>query len=574
MAEIRKWWGEHKPTTRRLVQLYAALLYNANLKGFAEGKIYTGRTKAMCVPGFNCYSCPGAVGACPLGSIQNALASSGHTAGWYVLGIILLYGVLLGRTICGWLCPLGLIQELLHKIPTPKIRKNAFTRVLSYLKYVILVIFVIAFPLWYGLKYEVPLPGFCKYICPAGTFEGAIGMLGSPNNTDLFSQLGILFTRKFTIMLVIGLACVFCYRSFCRFICPLGAIYGLFNRFALAGVKVDPIRCNHCGNCVRNCGMDVRRVGDHECISCGKCMESCAQGAISIKCGSITLKGPESGKNADPEDVRARRRRNGRIAWGVLLAVLAGAVIYFNFIDVPQKTQAQSAAAEAAVSDGGEQNAPAAPAVSAAEQTAAAVSTAEQAAGTVSDAEKAAVSESGAESAQAAQTSSGTSAEESGKDEKAAPAEDFTSQAPIGYEVGQQLADFSCEISDGSTFHLADYRGKVVFINVWATYCMPCVKELPYFEELKKAHPEIEILAVHNSIEASPKMLDYIADKGWDHLKFTLEKPERPVMTILNASDVMPQTVVLNKKGEVIYNERKSMTLDMLESLYKKAGGE
>ena len=514
MAEIRKWWGEHRPTTRRLVQLYAALLYNANLKGFAEGKIYTGRTKAMCVPGFNCYSCPGAVGACPLGSIQNALASSGHTAGWYVLGIILLYGVLLGRTICGWLCPLGLIQELLHKIPTPKIRKNAFTRVLSYLKYVILVIFVIAFPLWYGLKYEVPLPGFCKYICPAGTFEGAIGMLGSPNNTDLFSQLGILFTRKFTIMLVIGLACVFCYRSFCRFICPLGAIYGLFNRFALAGVKVDPIRCNHCGNCVRNCGMDVRRVGDHECISCGKCMESCAQGAISIKCGSITLKGPESGKNADPEDVRARPRRNGRIAWGVLLAVLAGAVIYFNFIDVPQKTQAQSAPAEAAVSDGGEQNAP------------------------------------------------------------AAPAEDFTSQAPIGYEVGQQLADFSCEISDGSTFHLADYRGKVVFINVWATYCMPCVKELPYFEELKKAHPEIEILAVHNSIEASPKMLDYIADKGWDHLKFTLEKPERPVMTILNASDVMPQTVVLNKKGEVIYNERQSMTLDMLESLYKKAGGE
>ena len=124
MAKIAEWWNAHRPTARRLAQLYAALLYNAYLRGFIEGRIFVGSTKAVCVPGFNCYSCPAAIGACPLGALQNALNASGHTAPWYILGILCLYGVMLGRTICGWFCPLGLIQELIHRIPTPKVKKN------------------------------------------------------------------------------------------------------------------------------------------------------------------------------------------------------------------------------------------------------------------------------------------------------------------------------------------------------------------------------------------------------------------------------------------------------------------
>ena len=319
------WLKRHRPTTRRLVQVYSALLYNAHLKGFITGEIYRGKTKAVCVPGFNCYSCPGAVGACPLGSIQNALASAGHRAGWYVLGILLLYGVILGRTVCGWLCPLGWLQELLHKIPTPKIKKSVVTRTLTWLKYILLAVFVIALPLWYGLAYDVPLPAFCKYICPAGTLEGAMGLL--PTNPDFFSMLGILFTRKFVILLIIALACIFCYRSFCRFICPLGAIYGLFNRFNIVGVKVDANRCNQCGACVRHCEMDIRRIGDHECINCGKCMEHCSQGAVSIQAGKILLKGPEiPGKEPAPEE-RRKQKALGRTLWGIALAVLCFALL-------------------------------------------------------------------------------------------------------------------------------------------------------------------------------------------------------------------------------------------------------
>ena len=71
-----------RPGTRRLVQLYTALLYNANLKGFIDGHIYSGPLKSTCVPGFNCYSCPGAIASCPLGSLQNALNAAGHTAPW------------------------------------------------------------------------------------------------------------------------------------------------------------------------------------------------------------------------------------------------------------------------------------------------------------------------------------------------------------------------------------------------------------------------------------------------------------------------------------------------------------
>lgn len=319
------------PSKRKLIQLYSALLYNANLRGFAEGTIYQGKTKSICVPGLNCYSCPGAVGACPLGAIQNALASSGRRIGWYVLGIIMLFGLSLGRVICGWLCPFGLIQELLHKIPTLKIHKNRVTRVLTYFKYLILAVFVVAIPLRYAFTHNLPVPAFCKYICPAGTSEGAIGLLANPANENMFSMLNILFTRKFVILTVICLACIFCYRSFCRFICPLGAIYGMFSRLAFAGVKVDETRCDGCGACVRKCEMDVHRVGDHECIHCGKCMAVCPRDALSLKAGNVTILAPDRGCSDDKPDSVEKRRRCGRIAWGAALAVLCAALVWFNF---------------------------------------------------------------------------------------------------------------------------------------------------------------------------------------------------------------------------------------------------
>ena len=283
---------QRKPLTRRLIQVYTALLYNAYIKGFAEGEIYTGVLKNACVPGLNCYSCPGAISACPLGSLQNAISASADRPVFYVIGIILLFGMFLGRVICGFLCPFGLIQELLHKIPVKKLKKNKITQKLTWIKYVILGIFVVMIPLFFGLRKQ-PLPAFCKYICPAGTLEGALMLMIHPDNADLRLLTGGIFYWKLAVLIAMVISCVFIFRAFCRFICPLGAIYSLFSKIALLGVRVDMNKCNNCGACVKTCQMDIKRVGDRECIQCGECIDVCPEKAITFKAGKLVLRGPD-----------------------------------------------------------------------------------------------------------------------------------------------------------------------------------------------------------------------------------------------------------------------------------------
>ncbi len=486
MANLRTWLKNHLPTQRRLIQLYAALLYNAHVKGFISGSIYTGKSKMLCVPGFNCYSCPGATGACPLGALQNAVASSGNRAPTYMLGILMLYGLILGRTICGFLCPVGLIQELLHKIPTPKLRKSRFTRVLSYVKYGILAVFVILIPLWYAFQ-NLPLPAFCKYICPAGTFEGAIGLLSNPVNADKYSMLGILFTRKFVIMVLIAVACVFVYRAFCRFLCPLGAIYGLFAKVAVIGVKVAPTKCVNCGRCVAHCKMDIHHVGDHECIHCGECIETCPTGAISFKAGKYTLHGPEISTTPEKKQVRINRF----IAW-MLALILLGAALYY--VNRPEP-----------VSD---ENSP---------------------------------------QIQSAQPS----------------AEDAP---PTGKEVGMTAPDFSVPVyGSKNPFVLHEHRGKKVVINFWATWCTPCCKELPYFDEIyQKYADEVSVIAIHSDL-VTDDVEAYLANYSYQ-LPFALDT-NGDVIASYGGSMMLPQTVIVNEQGIITYNAVGSLTLEKLEAL-------
>ncbi len=266
---------EHfKKFSRRYVQLISAVLYNCNVKGFANGKIWKGNSKGICAPGLNCYSCPGAVISCPLGSLQSALVSSKYKFPYYILGTLLLMGLFLGRFICGFLCPFGLIQELLHKIPTPKLEKSKLTRGLTLIKYVLLVIFAVMIPIFIGA------PGFCKYICPAGTLEAGIPL--TIMQEKLRPLIGALFGWKVAMLIMILAICIFAYRGFCRFLCPLGAIYSFFQPVSFFGVQVDEAKCIHCDACVRNCKMDVKKVCDRECIQCGECIQHCPVDAINI----------------------------------------------------------------------------------------------------------------------------------------------------------------------------------------------------------------------------------------------------------------------------------------------------
>lgn len=327
MSIIKK-WKAWLPTKRKLMQLYFALLFNANIKGFVSGNIYTGNSKQMCVPGLNCYSCPGAVGACPLGSLQGSF-SAGKSTLFYVGGILLLYGILFGRLICGWLCPFGLVQELLYKIKTPKLKKSPVTRLLSYLKYVILIFFVLIVPILYAFR-DTPLPAFCKYICPAGTLEGGISLLANKVNASYFSMLGPIFTWKFLLLVSIVVGSVFVFRLFCRFLCPLGALYGLFNRVSLFGIKLERDNCVDCNLCVSHCKMDIRHVNDPECISCGECKSICPTGAIQWKRSPIRLRANAVSDKVRPAATSDRKRLVLRgVAAVVMLAVLAGAVAYY-----------------------------------------------------------------------------------------------------------------------------------------------------------------------------------------------------------------------------------------------------
>ena len=270
---------------RRYTQLMAAVLYNCNFRGFAEGKISKGSLKGVCTPGLNCYSCPGAVAACPLGSLQSALVNARYRFPYYILGTLLLMALFLGRFICGFLCPVGLLQELLHKLPSPKIRKSRATRVLSHLKYILLAVFVILIPLW------KLTPGFCKFICPAGTFEAGLPL--TFKNKFLRTMTGTLFSWKVLLLTLIAVLCVVCFRAFCRFLCPLGAIYSFFNPVSLFGVRVDQSLCTHCDACVKSCPMDVTKVRDRECIQCGMCISSCPTGAIHFGVKDAKWKGSE-----------------------------------------------------------------------------------------------------------------------------------------------------------------------------------------------------------------------------------------------------------------------------------------
>lgn len=270
---------------RGWIQAAATLVSNINLPNFVKGGIYQGSGKAVCVPGLNCYSCPAASGACPIGSFQAVVGSSKFSFSYYITGFLILMGVLLGRFICGFLCPFGWLQDLLHKIPGPKFSTEKL-RALTYVKYVVLVLAVVLLPVFVVNDVGMGDPFFCKYICPQGVLEGAIPL--SAVNSGIRAALGTLFTRKMIILAAVIILGVLFYRPFCKWICPLGAFYGLMNRVSLLGIKVDEHRCVSCGKCAKACKMDVdvtRSPNSAECIRCGKCVSACPTDAVSFSYG-------------------------------------------------------------------------------------------------------------------------------------------------------------------------------------------------------------------------------------------------------------------------------------------------
>lgn len=372
---------------RHWIQTIVGIAQNSKFGNYFTGKIYKGALKNFCVPGMNCYSCPGAVGACPIGSLQ-AVVGGKKKFSFYVLGYLALIGVLVGRFVCGWLCLFGLIQELLYKIPTPKLKiPERLDEKLRYLKYFFLIVFV--FLLTAFLKAEnglVSVPYFCKYVCPVGMLEGGLPLVSM--NPGLQSSVGWRYAWKGILLAVTVLASVFIYRPFCKYVCPLGAFYGIFQKFSFLRLTVDKDKCVGCNACSRQCRMNVDVVhnpNSAECIRCGECTKCCPKGALSF-----TVFNRRSERDERSLEVSDRKR------YAVITAVtlIAAGVFVFR------------------------------------------VNTAET----------------------------------------AAPAETFGSLTFTAQEL------YGGEVSSEELFSRAD----VTMINVWASYCAPCARELPELSELNK----------------------------------------------------------------------------------------
>jgi len=282
---------------RRFVQFMSLVIFNAYIPGFylsfakKEAVIYQGQIKSVCIPGLHCYSCPSAIASCPIGSLQfwlnnskyNFRAGSLDLIGLYVIGFLGMVGAAVGRAACGWLCPFGLIQDLMHKIPTPF--KLRIPRVLRFFKYAVLLITVILLPLLLVDEFGIGLgPWFCKTICPSGTLLGGIPLVSA--DADLRDQLHIYWPIKMTILIIFLLWMILSKRPFCRTTCPLGAFWSLFNRVSILRVRVDSSKCEDCNSCKAVCPVDINpptEIDSTECIRCMNCLNTCQVGSMRLE---------------------------------------------------------------------------------------------------------------------------------------------------------------------------------------------------------------------------------------------------------------------------------------------------
>ncbi len=252
--------------TRRVkYQLFFLLFANAYFLSFL---------KFIPCPILNCYACPLATFACPIGTIQYFIASGVFP--FITIGILGLVGVFVGRMTCGWLCPFGFLQDVLAKITR---KKYSIPEWLTYTRFVALVVLVIWLPLVLHENW------FCK-LCPAGTLEAGIPLVAM--NSDIRAQVSVLFVVKLIILVGFLIWMIFSKRPFCRVVCPLGAILSLFNPLSLYRIKVSEKKKKY-EVCQRLCPVDLNIYENPDSIHCIRALDC-------IKCTGLSWEKTSSEK--------------------------------------------------------------------------------------------------------------------------------------------------------------------------------------------------------------------------------------------------------------------------------------
>ncbi len=246
------------------------------------------RFHSVCSPVFHCYACPLSTFACPIGVI--AQFGSLHLFPFFAIGLLIIMGVLFGTLICGWACPFGFLQDLVGKVPTPKFDLPKFT---TYFRFVILFGTVLAIPYFFGENH----PLFICRICPAGAIEAAVPtMISQATSGQLVVWPNAI---KLGILILFLIAIFFVKRPWCRILCPLGAIFSVFNRASVFFLKFNPEKCTDCKRCHKLCEYGIEPEKSPNDLRCVRCLECTNCGPKALKIDTIF----SSSENTSPKTV-------------------------------------------------------------------------------------------------------------------------------------------------------------------------------------------------------------------------------------------------------------------------------
>lgn len=276
---------------RLFIQWFSLVGSNVYLGFINTKRIYQGALKSACVPFLNCHSCPSALFSCPIGTLQHYMTI--HKIPGILLSFLLVIGITIGSMACGWLCPFGFFQDLMYKIRSFKIK---IPKHLTTFRYIVLLFLVILIPF-------ITQETWFSKLCPMGTLQAALPWAAWNPIIPIYNEravsvsaIGLLFMIKILILALFVMLFIIAKRPFCRVVCPLGAIFGFFNKYSIIRLAVNKEQCKDCHSCEKDCPVDInvsKETNSTTCVRCFKCLKcegvKLEIGGLKEKVSIITL---------------------------------------------------------------------------------------------------------------------------------------------------------------------------------------------------------------------------------------------------------------------------------------------
>jgi polyferredoxin len=173
----------------------------------------------------------------------------------FVLAVVIIWFIIAGRLFCGKACPIGYAQDLIYKFPFfVKIKTFKWDKYLRLLKYLNVFVNIILLPIL-----------------------AFIGIIAQENEQAGPPRIILIILAAMAIFAMI------IHRPLCKYLCPVGAVSSLFNKFSFYKYKTLNDKCHKCGICAKKCKMDIipyKMKNSFECIRCGYCKKVCPKNAI------------------------------------------------------------------------------------------------------------------------------------------------------------------------------------------------------------------------------------------------------------------------------------------------------